>query len=216
MSEKEKNDKTYKHNSYGMIQLTRFQGGTPEFYGSNAKWNGGVELTITGSEVNRSDGKDKYYSTEMICRVRLTTVQLAEMLFNSNYNDGIPCTIIYTKQDGYIDYKPLPSLEEKILDDIENISIKKSNAYKAMVKQITELANNKKISKQVAESLLSSLSPLADSSDFYKNQMKKEVENLVNEAKQSVSEYLASASQTMMIETFERQAMLIETSEGKK
>ncbi len=198
-------DEKQKDKSYGMIGIAHYQGGEPEFFGSDAKWNGGIQLTIKHGEVSRELGKDWYMGRGVICQVRMTSVQFADLLTHTNIGDGVPCTIQYTQEDGYIKYKPMDRIIEKIDKDINKQGAKKDAAYDNATSYINTLVSNKKLSKTAAEELLNILRPLGDSSDFYINSMKEEMAKMVNEAKSSLRQYMESASSELGIkldETF--------------
>ena len=207
-------DEKQKDKSYGMIGIAHFQGGEPEFFGSDAKWNGGIQLTIKHGEVSRELGRDWYFGRGLICQVRMTSVQFADLLTHTNMGDGVPCTIQYTQEDGYIKYKPMDRIIEKIDKDIDKQGAKKDTAYRDATSYISTLVSNKKLSKTAAEELLNILRPLGDSSDFYINCMKEEMAKMVNEAKSSLRQYMESASNELGIkldETF----MLENKKDGK-
>lgn len=194
-----------KDKSYGMIGIAHYQGGEPEFFGSDAKWNGGIQLTIKHGEVNRELGKSWYMGRGLICQVRMTSVQFADLLTHTNMGDGVPCTIQYTQEDGHIKYKPMDRIIEKIDKDIDKQGVKKDIAYRDATSYISNLVSNKKLSKTAAEELLNILRPLGDSRDFYVNCMKEEMAKMVNEAKSSLRQYIESASGELgikMDETF--------------
>lgn len=194
-----------KDKSYGMIGIAHYQGGESEFFGSDAKWNGGIQLTIKEGEVSRELGRDQYMGHKIICQVRMTSVQLADLLTHTNMGDGVPCTIQYTQEDGWIKYKPMERIVEKLDNDITKQGAKKDAAYDNAISYINTLVSNKKLSKSAAEELLTILGPLNNSSTFYVNCMKEEMAKMINEAKSSLRQYVESASSELGIkldETF--------------
>lgn len=182
--------KTVKDTSYGMIGIHHFQGGEQEYFGSDALWNGGVELNIKYAEVERSYNRDWYRGLEHICTVRMTSVQFAEMLTHSNMGDGVPCTIRYTQKDGWVKYKPMERIVEKLDNDIVATTKECDDAYKNTVAMIEDLIKNKKLSRVAGEQLLNTMLPLNSKGTFLKNCMKEEMARVVNEAKASLRNFV--------------------------
>jgi hypothetical protein len=88
------------HPSFGMINVTRYQGGNPNFFGSSITHGGGIMIGISAAESVRSLNYDRYHAKgPNLIEIRMTSNQFVEMLTSMN-TAGVPCTI--TRHDGKI------------------------------------------------------------------------------------------------------------------
>lgn len=184
-----------KDKSWGMVGLYHNYGGGRELFGSDVTNYNTIRLTVKHAIKHRELGRDWTMGDDMICEVELSALQFAELLTNMNMGDGIPCTIRYTRQDGYVEYKKEKSKIEVIQEGRTAEIDEASSNLQDAIKQLRELITNKKISKSLGEQLLSKLTIAhsnleGDNYDFYKNQAFNEVAQMVVEAKSQISEHI--------------------------
>ena len=87
-----KNEKTYEHESYGMIQICRYRGGEKNFFGSAIPHEGGVSIEIFEGKHTRSLSSDWYFPKKKLVEIRLTENQFAECITNIN-SSPVPVTL---------------------------------------------------------------------------------------------------------------------------
>lgn len=90
---------TYKHPSYGQIQMSRINSNNTRFYGSDLPQSNYIQVEIAESEMERNLADDRYFTKgRPIIRVRLSSAQFSEMITSMNIGQGVCCTI--EKRDG--------------------------------------------------------------------------------------------------------------------
>ena len=184
-----------KHKSWGMVGFYRNFGSGRELFGSDVTNHNTIRLTVKHAVKYRELGRDWTMGDDIICEVELSALQFAELLTNMNMGDGVPCTIKYTREDGYVDYKSEKSKIEVIQEERNEEIEKASSNLQEVISELTELISNKKIPKTVGNELLHKLkcatSNLEGSNyEFYKKQAFNEVAKMVVEAKSQISEHI--------------------------
>lgn len=191
-----KSAKWKKHKSWGMVGLNRvFYSGSRELFGSDITNHTGIVLTLKHAQKSRELGRDWTLGDDMICRIVLSPNQFAEMVSNMNVGDGVPCTIEYLQSEGYIDFLPEENKLVKIEVDRMEKDAEIMQRLKDSVKQLDRLIRDKKMPKTVGEEIVGELCAvhkyLDDSgSDFLRDQSKREIADMVVEAKAQVSDYV--------------------------
>ena len=99
------NKEREKDKSWGMVGFYRNYGSGRELFGSDVTNHNTIRLTVKHAIKHRELGRDWTMGDDIICEVELSALQFAELLTNMNMGDGVPCTIRYTREDGYVDYK---------------------------------------------------------------------------------------------------------------
>ena len=184
-----------KHKSWGMVGFYHNFGSGRELFGSDVTNHNTIRLTVKHAIKHRELGRDWTMGDDIICEVELSALQFAELLTNMNMGDGVPCTIKYTREDGYVEYKSEKSKIEVIQEE-RNAEIEKASSnLQEVISELTELINNKKVPKSVGSELLHKLkcatSNLEGSNyEFYKKQAFNEVAKMVVEAKSQISEHI--------------------------
>ncbi|MCK9544454.1 MAG: hypothetical protein M0R03_20740, partial [Novosphingobium sp.] len=89
-----KNNKV-KHESYGMISISKFTGNKSQFFGSDLIHNGGVNITISGASKERKLSREWYSSEETLIKVNLSYNQFVDAITSGMNTSGVPCTVEY-------------------------------------------------------------------------------------------------------------------------
>ena len=194
------------HASWGMVGFYHTQGGERQLFGSDVSNRNTIFLRVKHAKKSRELGRDWTMGTDTICEVELSALQFAELLTNTNVGDGVPCTVRYTRTDGYIQYKPEASKLDVIYEEREAVVERASSSLKEIETELEELVTNKKISKNIGNELLHKLShALSDlegsNFDFYKKQATREIDKMVVEAKSQISEYVEAKIRSVGLET---------------
>ena len=186
----------YSHPSYGMIRVSRFTGGKCEFFGSEITNNGGVSITIEEAEVTQSLGKNWYYGNKVVTQVDMSPVQYAEMISNPN-TQGMPCTIKYRQDKGYIQYKGIDTQTEYIETEISEKVKKLEDDVDTLVKRQAAILSQKGTLKKADKEELLRIAQklqgtLKSGLPFYLDSLKEAVEYTKVEAKADMESYAAS------------------------
>ena len=184
-----------KHKSWGMIGAYRCQGDSKSFFQSDVPCNNHICVRIKTAQLHRDLNRDWVMGDSLIVSVKLTPMQWAEMLTNMNCGDGVPCTLEFTEKDGLIDFEPEENRLDLLLKETDEKVDKGKEYIKAVQDKIINLANEKKISKKVAEELLFELKNAnsclgGNSIDFIKKQAKEHIENMTVQAKANIGAYI--------------------------
>lgn len=185
-----------KHKSWGMIGLARtFYSGSRELFGSDITNHTGIVLTIRHAQKSRELGRDWTMGDDVICKVVLSPNQFAEMITNMNVGDGVPCTIEFLQGEGYIDFLPDDNKLVRIETDRMEKDEEMMQRLKDSAKRLDRLIKDKKMPKTVGEEILQELCAVhtyldASGSDFLRDQAKREIADMVLEAKTQVSDYV--------------------------
>lgn len=106
------------HPCYGMIGISRFQGGDGQFFGSGVQQMGGISVSIKKAHMRRSLSEDSYFADEEIIRVEMIPAQFAELITSPNIGEGVPCTL--TRVNGKsIERCQLTNKRQRITKDFE-------------------------------------------------------------------------------------------------
>lgn len=184
-----------KHKSWGMVGLARTYGAERELFGSDVTNHNTIKLTIKHAQKHRELGRDWTMGDDILCEVELSALQFAELLTNMNVGDGVPCTIRYTREDGYIKYKNEKNKLEVIYEERSSVIDKASLNIQEVAAQVSELISNKKISQKIGNELLNKLEVVrsnlvGNNCEFYKQQTFNEISQMVVEAKSQISEHV--------------------------
>lgn len=112
-------EKTYKHPSYGQISLSESCGGLRSLYGSSIKHQNTIRMEIHHSKHDRDLNNDWYHKTDPIIKIELSPTQFTELIINKRNYGGVPCTIMYTENDGDIQRPELKSKVEEFENEFE-------------------------------------------------------------------------------------------------
>ena len=183
------------HDSWGMVGIYHQHHGGRQLFGSDVTNHNTICLKIKTAQCARELGADWIMGDKTLIEITLSANQFADLLTNANMGDGVPCTIEYVVGKGMIDYKPQKPKFEIIEEERDALAEKAVSDIHSSIAMVKELIEKKKISKTVGEELLRNMNGALQSlvgggKDFYKRQAKREVENMVVEAKRQVQNYV--------------------------
>lgn len=127
--------------SYGMVGFYRSHHNPHPVFGSSIKHSDTIDLVIGQGSVTRELNQDWYSKEHDIVRVTMSYSQFVEAITNMNMGNGIPCTIRYTKEKGFIEH---PDFEDKS-------KILKDEFLKKCKDQLTELEEGKEVLNELLE-----------------------------------------------------------------
>jgi hypothetical protein len=202
------------HPSYGMISISRFQGGENTYFGSSIKHNGGISLTIHKAEIDRDLNQDWFYPTGIIAEVRMSYNQFAEAITHLN-TSGTPVTIHYTEKDGLIKADEFTTkrmqFENEFKKDMEGLNRKMSSL-------ITDtkvlLSQSKPLTKAEKETILNQITTLerelGSNIPFVASQFNEQMDKTVTEAKAEIEGFYEGKIRSLGIESLQGQIKIPE------
>lgn len=184
-----------KHDSWGMVGIYHQHHGGRELFGSDVINHNTICLKIKTAQCSRELGRDWIMGDKTLVEISLSANQFADLLTNANMGDGVPCTIEYTIDKGAIKYKPQKPKLVVIEEECDELAEKTVSNLESSIAMVKELVANKKLSKSAGEELLFKMgnaysSLVGGSKEFFKKQAKREVEDMVVEAKRQVQSYV--------------------------
>lgn len=88
-----KEEKEFKHPSFGMLGFSRVNGNSGYLFGTNVQPDNYIEMRLYTGRMKRDDIEDNFYPDDNILTVKMSPVQFSELITSMNYNSGVPCTI---------------------------------------------------------------------------------------------------------------------------
>ena len=205
-----------KHESYGLIGISRVSGGPGNLFGSSIKHHNFITLRIKRAESNRDLHRNWYNGYENLIEVDMSNTQFAEMITTMNMGDGVPCTITHV---GYNTMAPPPDIqqreifEEEFKEDMQKVGNKISSAIKKAEALLDVKGNVKKANRNEIIALLNSISQDINSNmPFVQTQFNKAMDKTVLEAKGEVEAFVTNKVVSLGIEALRDQLPQIESN----
>jgi hypothetical protein len=188
------------HASYGMIDICKYQGGSGQFFGSDIIHNGGISLKIHTAEHRRALSNNWYHPKQQIIEVRMSYAQWVDAITSGMNTVGVPCTIESFNGKRIPQIQHVEDKQEKFSNELKD-SHKRT---KEMVDEVLEMLMDGNVGKRKKEELSKKLQMIkhrmGGNEEFIIEQFKEEMQDVVSEAKQSVSNYIDSKIHTYGIE----------------
>ena len=96
-------EKKEKHPSYGMLGFSRRQGSKTNLFGSSIQHQNTISMTLRQGEMHRGLNTDWFFGGDVIVEVEMSQAQFAEAITSMNMGSGVPVTIRYQENKGYIE-----------------------------------------------------------------------------------------------------------------
>jgi len=186
----------FEHPSYAMLSVCKVtHGGNKALYGSSIKHSNTIRLSIRGSKMERSLGRDWFYgSGKDHIEVEMSYSQFAEAITSMNCGDGVPVTLRYLN-GGQIEDCPFidkrQQFERELNADIQG----GAESIDRTITSIADLFNSKKsFSKADKDSVLNMLANIQrsykDRVPFLYSSFNEQMDKTVLEAKGEVESFI--------------------------
>lgn len=195
------------HESYGMLDISRFSGNNSQFFGSDLVHGGGISITISKADVERSLHKDWFHSGEQLIRVELSHSQFVDAIISGMNTGGVPCTIL--RYDG----KQVPQIDhvDNRKEQFRNEMTETHTKYKKQIDGILGLLNGN-IGKRKADEIKHELailkSHIESNTNFVMTSFNEAMENTVTEAKHSIANYIDHKVHSLGIEGIKKELQI--------
>jgi len=188
------------HESHGLIGISRIQGRTPLFGSPVAPYNF-IELRIHEGQRHHGLGGDRFHDGKIVCTLRMSETQFAQMITTPNQGTGVPCTLQYRHTEGFkkLDDPPAEESEAGVTrrqfeEDVADTLATMDDA-RARVK---ESLDNARISGKLRESLMSEIFEVFrvfdDYAPFAMKRFEENVQTAVAAAKTEVSAFVSNVA----------------------
>ena len=181
------NESVEKHPSYGMAVLHHTSSNGTYLFGSIARHNSYISLTIAPGEHRRHLANDWYRANELpIIEISMPETHLARLLFNPGMGDGVPVTITAINGKSVEPCPPPESINSKFSDDLKETTKELVRDLRGQIQSLEQalLPGEKGLNKTQLKELLSgikrSFMTITDSIPFIEKEFHEEMENQTN------------------------------------
>jgi hypothetical protein len=188
-----------KHESFGLIGISRFSGGGSQFFGSDLIHDGGIVITIKKAEKERKHNSETYYGYENIIRVELSGSQFVDAITSGMNTQGVPCTIkrINGKNIPQVDH--VTDKKEQFSNDMKETHEEYFNRINNILKMLDGDIGRKR-AEEIKKELSILKSHIKTNTNFVMECFNENMEKTVTEAKHSVSNYIDNKINSLGIE----------------
>lgn len=187
-------DKKETHPAYGMLAFSRRQGGKTNLFGSSIQHQNTIAMTLRHGEVCRGLSSDWYHGNDTIVEVEMSQAQFAEAITSMNMGSGVPVTIRYQENVGYLERPNFKGKKDQYNDELKE-QLNKANAdTKALIEEVKEMfATKKSIGKGDREEILETLNKIYANINhnvsFVYKQFNEQVDKTIVEAKSEIEAF---------------------------
>lgn len=215
----DKDDQEFKHPSYGMVGLNRWQGGGGKLFGSSVYTRNGVSLTIKRASRRHHLNQDWYFGQGELIRIEMSEAQFAQLITSFGQGDGVPCTLNWIAGEGQI------SPEENTQSEADLIHTRfKAEAniiadrLKSSTQAIKDIANNSKISQKDKKAIADAVDAFTNQAQshmpFLLSQLTEAAERIITQAKTEVVSFTERTLRAAGLSHMEKEAPKL-TNGGK-
>jgi hypothetical protein len=205
--------KTYEHESFGVMNISRFSSSHDAvFFGSSIRQNHGISLEISHAELHRSDlHYDSYFGKKHIIRVEMSPTQFADAITGLNIGAGTPVTIDWL-EGKKMEPPPFESKVEQFQQEFKDVAKKIGQEFDEVIARA--------MSKKYPQSFIKELDLLrgrvTSNFPFLNRQFNEQMEKTVKEAKGAVDAFVTSSIQHYGLEALKNQAPKLQEAEDIK
>jgi hypothetical protein len=204
--------KKEKHESYGMLQFSRVNGGASSLFGSSIQHNNTIRMRLCNGSVQRRLNTDWYHAGSEIVEVEMSQTQFAELITSMNCGSGVPVTIkhINRKIMENCDFtNKRMQFEEEFAEKMKKISV----ILGKLTQQSKEVLNDKKtitvVERKAILNKISNLeSEISSNIPFMSSCFNEQMDKIVNEAKGEVDAFVLNKITSLGLEKLEELKLL--------
>ena len=163
-----RDNETFEHESYGVLQISRTPGTSRPLFGYNIKHQNTIALRISHAKECRQFQNSHYMNTKQIIEVEMSPSQFAEALTSLNVGNGVPVTIRSIKGEDIADF---PETDFK------------ETAKKELNKEMNELADKLKTLSEEATAILSRTGNIKAGE---KEKVLRDIESVIQEVRSNI------------------------------
>lgn len=203
-------DTEEEHPAFATIGASRVSS-TPgaTLFGSDFKHQHFIQVTIRRARMIRSLSNDWVHGNEQLIEVALSESQWATFLSTLNMGTGIPCTLEWTPDEGYVPgILPTQDRRAQYRGDIEEHVARGIAA-------IDEVLASAKLSRADRSKLEGAKAQVTGHADWVTQQFDEHSEETVEQAKHEIEAYLNAAVHRAGVAAIQASAPALELTEGE-
>jgi len=202
-----KKEEIQEHESYGMINISRFNSNNSQFFGSDLSHNGGISITISKGEKARQLNSDWYRSKDELIRIELSHNQFVDAITSGMNTSGVPCTIKRFSGKGIEQINHIENKKEQFLNEMEDTQLEFKNRIDDIL-NLLEGNIGKKKTEEIKHELKVLKSHISSNTNFVMKCFNKSMEKAVTEAKHSISNYIDTKVHSLGIEGLRKELQI--------
>lgn len=205
-------EKVIQHTSFGMISVSRTQGGCGKFFGTDMQPNSYIQVIVSQNasmEYDEVMGCKPWPSgkrNEEVVKFRMTSTQFAELITTLNLGMGVPCTIERVCGNDIPQYED--DLQSSVNYEAEKLE-RMLKSYKAEFIKASEkiealMASLPKTKKTEIINIINRLSThVCANTPFHLRCFEEAVEKTISSAKSEIANYLSVGSNIVRLEAMQ-------------
>lgn len=207
--------KTYKHESYAMLQLSRVSMGKgTNLFGSSIEHSNTIRLRITEGTVDRHLNRDWYHGGKQYIEVEMSYSQFAEAITALNQGDGVPVTLKYLG-GRKIEDCPHVNKRQEFENEFRDRMQKLNDNLKKITEDTEQILNDKKpLTKSDREKIINEIRMLrqevSSNIPFVAESFNEQMDKTVLEAKGEVEGFVMHKIIAAGLEGLQKELKLLE------
>lgn len=187
------------HESFGMIDISRFTSNGSQYFGSDLVHNGGISITISNAEKVTKLNSDWFHAREELIGIELSHNQFVDAITSGMNTSGVPCTIKRYGKNRIEQIDHIEDKKEQFSNNMKDTHIE----YKKRIDGILNMLEGN-IGKRKANDIKHELevlkSHIASNTNFVMTCFNEAMEKSVTEAKHSIANYIDHKVHSLGIE----------------
>lgn len=202
---------THKHPAFGVLTVTKPQGGDGAMFGSDVPHYGCIRVEVRAAELRRDLSRDWIHGQDHLVAFELTHAQWAEFISSVGNGAGTPCTLRFRETAGV-----LPGIEkvqtkydthrQEISDAAERRLQKAMDALRAISASVDSGKTGKTHLRPLIDDALRELDQLPGSVAFVLKSAEQALEKATTDAAIEVESYISASAQRVGFETMQELA----------
>ena len=191
--------KKTQHESYGIIDVSRFTSNGSQYFGSDLIHNGGISITISSGYKSTTNHTERHHSGLQLIKVELSNSQFIDAITSGMNTTGVPCTI---KRYGVSKVEQIDHVESKKEVFKNNMEDTHLEYYKRIDSILEMLDGNigKKRANEIKHEVKILKSHISSNTNYVMTCFNESMEKTVTEAKHTVSNYIDHKIHSLGIE----------------
>lgn len=214
-----KEEKTYKHESYGMLGFNRATGSSRNLFGSSISHNNTIIMRVKTASVDRKLNCDWYHGEKQLIEIEMSYTQFVEAITHMNSGDGVPITLrrVYGKS---MEDTPFISKRKEFEDEIKQ-NVKEVNVKaKKLISEINDVFQSSGISKKNKDKILNALQQLNQEIEsnmpYLQTCFNEQMDKTVTEAKGEIEAFVQERVMSLGIEALKDEFKMLEDQIDRK
>ena len=189
-----------------MLAFHRISGGDPNLFGSSVEHNEKLRLTLKEGSVSRELNNDWYYGDKTLFEVEMSYTQFAELISSMNVGDGVPVTIRYTKETGYVPGVQIVNKRKQFLNEFKESNSASAALAEELIEKLRGIfAEKRPIKARERDQILAILTRLSNAvnsqNEFILSQYNEAMENITAEAKGEIEAFVQNKINSLAMAT---------------